>query len=558
MLKRLSISNYALISSIEITFGEGLTIITGETGAGKSIMMGALSLLLGGRADTRVVRDKTAKSVVEATFSANSRLQPLFEASQLDWDEDEIIIRREVSATGRSRAFVNDTPVNLKMLGDITSSLIDIHSQNSNLMLRDAHRQLEILDALADNDELLAEYKTAFRKYVKVRNALQNARNEIASNRENENFLRFQVSQLDTLAPKAGELEALERQSEMLGDAEEIAANLSAATQLLDTGDNSIIAKLAEVRHTLSKVNFRLLEGQGADSSLLQRLESVYIEAKDIAQTLLAMAERVDSNPALLATVEQRMTEIYDALKRYNAADDAQLVKIHQSLKQQLDTLDTSDADLHELESEMKEKGRKLRAAADCLSETRMRTAEKFSELLTQTARPLGMSNLKFAALTSKGKLTPDGQDNVEFLCSFNKNQELMPVSAIASGGETSRLMLSIKAIIASHVALPSIIFDEVDTGVSGDVADKMGAMMRNMGRQIQVIAITHLPQVAAKGQQHYKVFKADDEEKTVTSIAALDYDQRVAELAVMLSGSSVDPAAVMNAKSLLDKSNTK
>ncbi len=558
MLKRLSISNYALISSIEITFGEGLTIITGETGAGKSIMMGALSLLLGGRADTRVVRDKTAKSVVEATFSANSSLQPLFEASQLDWDEDEIIIRREVSATGRSRAFVNDTPVNLKMLGDITSSLIDIHSQNSNLMLRDAHRQLEILDALADNDELLAEYKTAFRKYVKVRNALQNARNEIASNRENENFLRFQVSQLDTLAPKAGELEALERQSEMLGDAEEIAANLSAATQLLDTGDNSIIAKLAEVRHTLSKVNFRLLEGQGADSSLLQRLESVYVEAKDIAQTLLAMAERVDSNPALLATVEQRMTEIYDALKRYNAADDAQLVKIHQSLKQQLDTLDTSDADLHELESEMKEKGRKLRAAADCLSETRMRAAEKFSELLTQTARPLGMSNLKFAALTSKGKLTPDGQDNVEFLCSFNKNQELMPVSAIASGGETSRLMLSIKAIIASHVALPSIIFDEVDTGVSGDVADKMGAMMRNMGRQIQVIAITHLPQVAAKGQQHYKVFKADDEEKTVTSIAALDYDQRVAELAVMLSGSSVDPAAVMNAKSLLDKSNTK
>ena len=558
MLKRLSISNYALISSIEITFGSGLTIITGETGAGKSIMMGALSLLLGGRADTRVVRDKAAKSVVEATFSANCRLQPLFEASQLDWDDDEIIIRREVSSTGRSRAFVNDTPVNLKTLGDITTSLIDIHSQNSNLMLREPHRQLEILDALADNEQLLAEYKAAFRSYVKVRNALQNARNEIAANRENENFLRFQVSQLDTLAPKAGELETLERQSEMLGDAEEIAANLSHATRLLDSGENSIITKLAEVRHTLSKVNFRLLEDSGEDSSLLQRLESVYVEAKDIAQTLLGMAERVDSNPAQLAAVEQRMTAIYDALKRYNAAADTQLAEIHQSLRKQLAALDTSDTDLHELESEMKEKGRTLRAAADRLSDTRVRAAERFSDLLTQTARPLGMFNLKFAALTSKGKLTPDGQDNVEFLCSFNKNQELMPVSAIASGGETSRLMLSIKAIIASHVALPSIIFDEVDTGVSGDVADKMGAMMRDMGQQIQVIAITHLPQVAAKGQQHYKVFKADDEEKTVTSIAALDYEQRVAELAVMLSGSSVDQAAVMNAKSLLDKSNKK
>ncbi len=558
MLKRLSISNYALISSIEISFGEGLTIITGETGAGKSIMMGALSLLLGGRADTRVVRDKAAKSIVEATFSSNDRLRSLFEASQLDWDDSEIIIRREVSSTGRSRAFVNDTPVNLKTLGDITTSLIDIHSQNSNLMLRDQHRQLEILDALADNDELLAEYKAAFRSFVKVRNALQNARNEIAANRENENFLRFQVSQLDALAPKAGELETLERQSEMLGDAEEIAANLSAATQLLDTGDNSIIAKLAEVKHTLSKVNFRLLEDESEDCSLLQRLESVYVEAKDIAQTLIGMTECVDCNPAQLAAVEQRMTAIYDALKRYNAVDDTQLAEIQQSLRKQLAALDTSDDDLHELESEMKEKGRKLRAAADRLSETRLSAAEKFSDLLTKTARPLGMSNLKFAALTSKGKLTPDGQDNIEFLCSFNKNQELMPVSAIASGGETSRLMLSVKAIVANHVALPSIIFDEVDTGVSGDVADKMGAMMRDMGRQIQVIAITHLPQVAAKGQQHYKVFKADDEEKTVTNIAALDYDQRVAELAVMLSGSSVDQAAVMNAKSLLDKSNKK
>lgn len=552
MLKKLSISNYALISEVEIDFQPGLTIITGETGAGKSIMLGALSLLMGARADSRVVRAKSGKSVVEATFSSRPQLKALFETNQLDWDDHEIIIRREVSASGRSRAFINDTPVNLHLLGETTAALIDIHSQNSNLLLSDPRRQLEIIDALSGNDKQLSQYRSRFKAFVALRNRLQTARNRISQQRENENYLRFRLTQLDTLAPKEGELSRLERQSEILSDAREIKERLSMACELIDGTETTAAATLSEARHLLSKVNFTLFDNDADASTLSQRLESAYVELKDIASTLSRLAEGVDDDPQRLAKIEQRMADIYDALKRFKASDDGELERIHSTLRAQLDGLDTSETDLAGMEEQLKEEGRKLKEAADALSETRTAAAEKFSAMLTETARPLGMTNLKFSAMLSKGKLSADGQDVVSFLCSFNKNQELMPVAHTASGGETSRLMLSIKAIIAGQMSLPSIIFDEVDTGVSGEVADRMGRMMHSLGSRIQVIAITHLPQVAAKGDNHYKVYKADDEEKTVTNIALLSGPEREKELAVMLSGSAVDEAALLNARSLL------
>ena len=554
MLTRLMISNYALISHVEIDFDDGLTIITGETGAGKSIMMGALSLLLGGRADSRVVRDTAAKSVVEASFTPTPGLRQLFETNALDWDDDEVIIRREISASGRSRAFINDTPVNLKVLSEATSGLIDIHSQNSNLMLRDQRRQLEIIDSLADNSRELGDYREAFRRFVKLRNELREARNEVSRNRENEEFIRFQLAQLDKLRPRAGELAELERQSEILGDAEDIKERLAQALTLIDESESGAVAQLTEARHLLSRVNFSLLESdnEASDPGIAQRLESVYVELKDISATLEGTLETIDNNPVMLAKIEKRLTDLYEALKRFNASDDAALAEIHLDLKRQLATLGTSDTDIEEMEHRLKEQGKVLKEAADRLSLTRTAAAEKFSTLLVDTARPLGMSNLKFSAMLSKGKFSADGQDNIAFLCAFNKNQDLMPVADVASGGETSRLMLSIKGIIARHVSLPSIIFDEVDTGVSGEVADRMGGMMRELGHRIQVIAITHLPQVAAKGMNHYKVYKADDEDKTVTHISLLDKEKRVEEIALMLSGSAVDKAALANARSLL------
>lgn len=556
MLTRLTIQNYALITNVEIEFREGLTIITGETGAGKSIMLGALSLLLGGRADTRVVRCRTAKSVVEASFLPRPELKPLFEVNNLDWDEQEIIVRREISASGRSRAFINDTPVNLKVLSEATSGLIDIHSQNSNMMLTDRRRQLEIIDALAENVEVREAYRREFRSYVALRNKLQTLRNEISQRRENENFIRFQLAQLDRLSPRAGELSQLERDSEVLGDAEEIKVGLAEAIDIIDGAENGLIAQMARVRHALSKVNFSLLEpgGDPDDPGIMQRLESVYVELKDISRTLFDTADSIEDDPDMLEHIQQRMSDIYDAMKRFNVATDSELAELHVDLKKQLSGLDSGDDDISELERRLKQSGKALKAAADRLTESRVAAAEVFSSRLVEATRPLGMQNLKFSAMLTKGKLTSDGQDDISFLCAFNKNQDLMPVAGIASGGETSRLMLGIKAVIAEQVNLPSIIFDEVDTGVSGDVADRMGRMMRDMADRIQVIAITHLPQVAAKGRNHYKVYKSDDEEKTVTHISLLDDESRVAELAKMLSGSEVDSAALLNARSLLQK----
>lgn len=551
MLTRLTIQNYALISRVEIDFREGLSIITGETGAGKSIMLGALMLLLGARADTRVLRSKEEKTMVEASFVPRAALRTLLEQNNLDWDERELIVRREISPSGRSRAFINDTPVNLKLLAEVVTGLIDIHSQNSNVMLSERRRQLEIIDALASNAAEREAYRKCFRSYVALRSKLRDLRTEISQRRENENFIRFQLSQLDELSPKPGELARLENEAEILSDAEDIRGGIAEAVELVEAPDDGLIARMAKMRHTLSKINFSLLEREG-DAGLLQRLESVYVELKDISRTLDGTLESVDADPARLEKVQQRINELYEAQQRFKVATDTELVELHAQLRRQLQGLDGSEEDISGMERELKGLGKELKEAADRLSESRVKAAELFSAALVEQVRPLGMPNLKFSAMLTKGKLSADGQDDVSFLCAFNKNQELQPVAGYASGGETSRLMLGIKAVIASRVNLPSIIFDEVDTGVSGEVADRMGTMMKQMGERMQVIAITHLPQVAAKGKYHFKVYKSDDEEKTVTNISLLDEEGRERELAQMLSGSEVDEAALLNARSLL------
>ncbi len=556
MLKKLSICNYALIDKIELNFADGLSIITGETGAGKSIMLGALSLLLGGRADSKVIRNQNNKSIIEAIFNIEKYdISNYLEENEIDNFGDELIMRREISANGRSRAFVNDTPVNLSQLGEISKKLIDIHSQHQNLLLADNRYQLHIIDSIADNKELRSDYKMQFKKYVRLYNRLQQLKNSISKYKEDEEFRRFQLEQLQKLNIKKGEQEQLERQHEILSSAEDFSEKLSNCLQLISASENSVLTQLKESKSLMSKIDLKLLEcipGEGEE--LLNRFESAYLEIKDISETFEQYQSKINSNPELLNKIEDRLNLIYDASRRFKVSTGDELVEIKDKLENELSSSDSIIYDKEELEKEVKTEGVNLKKLATALSETREHAADKFSSLLVEMAKPLGMHNIKFSVRTTIEKMTIDGQDKVEFNCSFNKNQQLQPISTVASGGEISRIMLCIKAIIASKMQLPTIIFDEVDTGVSGEIANKMGEMMKDIASTIQVITITHLPQVASKGTYHYKVFKTDSETSTQTEVKQLTETERLTELATMLSGSMIDEAAIKNAQSLLNQ----
>lgn len=552
MLETLIIRNYALIDNVSLRFSPGFTIITGETGAGKSIMLGALSLLLGERAEIKAISDKTRKSVIEASFSnPDPALELIFEEHGLDWNSDEILVRREISPSGRSRAFVNDSPVTLPVLTSVTGNLVDIHSQHSNVLLSQSSSHLAIVDAFCGNGRLLAEYRADFSRYVTLRAKIRKIKQRIEKNRENRDFIAFQLEQLNKIAPKEGELKQVEQEFDMLSDADQIREDLGASYNLLDGGDNAVMGMLGEATSYLSKVNLSLFEQPEGDD-LMKRLDNVRIELKDISETVRDYLDRVDSDPARLAKVTARMNLLYDAIKHFKVADDDALVELHRELADKLNAIDFGDDDVAQLEQEARMLARELKAKADSLTELRVKGALDFAERLVATAAPLGLPNLRFSVEITQGKLTADGQDNAEFVCSFNKNHPMQPMAKVASGGETARLMLSIKSIMAKCMHLPTVIFDEVDTGVSGEIADKMGAMMRNMGSDMQVLAITHLPQVAAKGNSHFKVYKTDEEERTVSHVKVLDDGERVDELAAMLSGTEVNEAARMNARSLL------
>ncbi|MDE7442408.1 MAG: DNA repair protein RecN [Muribaculaceae bacterium] len=553
MLERLTIKNYALIDSLELEFHDGLTILTGETGAGKSIMLGALSLLLGGRADTRVISDGGSKSIVEALFTrVDSELKEYFDRNDLEWNDGDIIIRREIASNGRSRAFINDRPVTLGILAQLSEQLIDIHSQHANARINDPQTQLEIIDAMADNDSLRKDYLEEFASYVNLRSRIHHLREGIERSKENCEFMRFQLEQLAKLNPKRGELEQIEARFELLSDADDIKERLSTVASLLGGYDGGVLGALADVRALVAGIDMKMFEAETEGPGIAERLEQTVIELKDIYESFEDYASSIDCNPEALARTTERMNQYYDAVKRFRVKNADELVDLRDELQEKLNAIDYGDSELPELEREYKTKGKLLKERADLLTASRHRAANEFSELLNETARPLGLKNMEFSVGFHVGKLTPQGQDRVEFLCTFNKNQPSGPVAKIASGGEISRLMLSLKRILASRMRLPTIIFDEVDTGVSGEIADKMGNMMMEMSADMQVMTITHLPQVAAKGRSHFKVYKTDGDNKTNTHVRELHKDERVREIAAMMSGSNVTEAALKNARALL------
>ncbi len=554
MLRSLHISNYALIDTVDITFHNGLNIITGETGAGKSIMLGALSLILGERADLKAVRDSGRKSVIEATFELHDykRLKEYCVANDIEWDDNVCILRREIAPAGRSRAFINDSPVTLDLLSHVAMLLVDIHSQHNNRLLASPEFQLSIIDTLAGNEQLLADYSRRFVAYRRALKRLRDTKKLIEQNRQDEDFTRFQLEQLDAMNLEAGEQDQLEKDRDVLANITEIKSTLGGALDSLSNGTSNAIALLGDAMEYCEQLSQVL---DDADN-IVERLNTVHIELRDIADTLSDFDRDLNADPDELEAVEQRLNDIYSLQSKHHVSSVEALIELRENFRIKLSSLENSSYTIEELEKE----ARRAKAAAKEIAAelTRRRTEEsrRFEKLLCDTASPLGMKNLRAQVEITTGDMSSTGMDTVEFKFAFNKNQPLMPVGSTASGGEISRLMLSVKSIIASRMQLPSIIFDEIDTGVSGDVANRMGLMMRDISRSIQVMAITHLPQVAALGNAHYKVYKIDDEDATHTHIRQLDREQRIDEIAVMLSGSTVDAAARANALSLLSASN--
>lgn len=551
MIKTLHISNYALIDRIDITFFPGLNIITGETGAGKSIILGALGLLLGGRADTKVVRDPNVKSVIEATFSAGgyTSLQQFCKENDIDWDDDTVILRREISTTGRSRAFINDSPVNLTQLQTAGLFLIDIHSQHQNLLLASPPYQLQVIDSVAGNAALNEEFHSLYNSYRQALRQYKQERIALDKARTNEEFLRYQYDMLVNASLQPGELEELENERKLLANMAQVKASLQLIGEALTDGDTNADDLVREAAAEASQVASYVDDGE----NLAERLEALRVELRDIAATFADADGALSDDPARLDEVEERLNLLYDLLRRQQAETIEQLIDIRDRLASEIKAIDLGDEGLQKSETAAKKAKRAAMEKAEELSASRKAAAQLFATDLKERATPLGMKNLQVEISIKPVQLSATGIDAIEFLFAFNKNQPLMPVGSTASGGEISRLMLSIKSLVAHKMQLPSIVFDEVDTGVSGDVAHRMGALMKNISENIQVIAITHLPQVAAKGNAHFRVFKTDTDSSTITRIELLSPENRIAEIAQMLSGSTIDQAALANARALID-----
>lgn len=550
MIKSLHIRNYALISEIDIDFGQGFNIITGETGAGKSIILGALSLLLGGRADAKVIADGERKSVIEAEFSVENPddFRAFFEENDLDVDGDKIILRRELAPNGRSRAFINDSPVTLTVLRDLAVRLVDIHSQHQNLLLADGRYQLQIIDCLADNEKLLVEYKKAYADYQRVLKNYVETRDMISRGRDEADFLNYQLKELVELDVAEGEQQQLEAERDALVNTTQTKALIFEAVEPF-SGEENVVERLDRSVDALNDLS----EIADESSALAKRLEAVLIELRDIGASIEEYDAEYNADPQRLEYIEERLRKIYSLETKHHVESGEGLIELKDKLSRQLDAIANGDSVMAELEAKAKKAKKAAMLIARQLSESRQATAKYFADQLKESALPLGMKNLRCEISVTSGKLTPTGIDTVDFLFAFNKNQALMPVGQTASGGEISRLMLSVKSIVGEKMNLPSIIFDEIDTGVSGDVASRMGKLMKTLSKRIQVITITHLPQVAAKGDNHYKVYKEDDEQSTNTRIRRLDNTQREGELALMLSGSADNEAAIATAKTLLN-----
>lgn len=554
MLNSLHISNYALIDNIDIRFHAGLNIITGETGGGKSIILGALSLLLGERADLRSIGNSERKSVIEAEFDIkdNVGLRNYCRENDIEADDDVMIMRREISPTGRSRSFINDTPVRLEDMKEVGLRLVDIHSQHQNQLLSSPDFQLRIIDSLADNGKSLNEFSELYSSYKTALHKLKATKSAIAKDRENADFMQFQLQRLDELDLQPGEADTLEAEREQIAEAADARERFDEVLITLSAGETNALSLLSDATGALENILVHL----PVEAEVKERLDNMMTELADIADTI---EEAASAFPADLSSdleaIERRLRRIEDVKDRQGVASADELIQVRTRLQSRLQRLEDSESILKELEQEARKAKKLAVEQAARITAARKRAAEEFAAVLRETAMPLGMKNLVCEIAVEPSDMSATGADNIEFRFAFNKNQVPVAVGSVASGGEISRMMLSIKSIIAHRMSLPTIIFDEVDTGVSGDVADRMGRMMRDIGENIQVITITHLPQVAAKGEHHFKVFKHDTDTSTVTHIKELSRAERTDELALMLSGDSTNPASRAAAEELLASS---
>jgi DNA repair protein RecN (Recombination protein N) len=550
MLHSLYIQNYALIEKLDIDFEKGFSVITGETGAGKSIILGAIGLLLGQRADVKAIRKGASKCVIEARFQIGSYgMRSFFDDNQLEYD-DECILRREVQASGKSRAFINDTPASLAQMRELGEQLIDVHSQHQNLLLNTEGFQLNVLDILAVNNEALAAYKQRYGEWKSTERELAELIQQAERNRADEEFLRFQLDQLESANLKEGEQEELEQESETLSHAEEIKAGLYNVEQMLTDDEAGIAWGVKEATNRLAALQ-KVYQPAG---ELSDRLRSSFIELKDIADELGSRNDSIEFNPARLEEVDNRLNTIYTLEQKHRAKSVEELLTLMADYAKRLGDITSYDDRIAELTAKRDELYEQARRQADVLTRSRRAAADDVEEQMGRRLAPLGMPNVRFKVETGLRKeLGPHGQDTVRFLFSANKNGTLQDISSVASGGEIARVMLSLKAMIAGAVKLPTIVFDEIDTGVSGEIADRMADIMQEMGRkERQVISITHLPQIASRGAAHYKVYKMDNETETNSHIRRLTQQERVEEIAHMLSGATLTDAALQNAKALL------
>lgn len=552
MLQSIHIQNYALIEMLDIDFHPGFSVITGETGAGKSIILGAIGLLLGQRADIKAIKKNANKCIVEAHFNiAPYQLESFFEEHEMEYDAQECILRRELYASGKSRAFINDTPASLAQMKELGEKLVDVHSQHQNLLLNHEDFQLNVLDILARNEKELAEYKQLYANYKQTCNQLNELIDQAEKSRQDEDYIRFQLKQLDEANLQEGEQTELEQEAETLSHAEDIKAALYKADQILSSDEMSLLSATKECMQTLQGLSKVYTPSQ----EWTNRLGSCYIELKDLSHEIANASEDVEFNPTRLDYVNERLNLIYSLQQKHHLPTEEELIALTEDYRKQLDNITSFDDRIAELTRQKEELYNKVIKQASILTQLRQKAAKEVEGQMQHLLVPLGMPNVRFAVeMTLRNEPGSKGMDSVSFLFSANKNGTLQQVSSIASGGEIARVMLSLKAMIAGAVKLPTIIFDEIDTGVSGSIAEKMAFIMQEMGQaDRQVISITHLPQIAARGTTHYKVYKEDTDTGTNSYIRQLNNEERTNEIAHMLSGATLTEAALNNAKALLN-----
>jgi len=549
MLVKLYVQNYALIKDLDVELEDGLTIITGETGAGKSILLGALSLILGSRADSSVLLEKNEKCVVEGTFRIGEYdLSDFFTANELDY-EPVTIMRREINPAGKSRAFINDTPVTINLLRELGDHLIDIHSQHQTLMLHDNSFQLNVIDSFAGTSKLIDEYKLVYNNYRSLSGEFSELKEKADRNKADLEYFQFQLTQLEEAKLREGEQEELEKEQELLSHAGEIKLGLSNASNLLSSDSASVLLLLREAKSALLKISEFLPNGD----EILRRSESSFIELNDLAGEIEKMMATIDADPNRLALVNDRLDSLYSLIQKHRVKGLDELIVKREEIRKQVKSIETSDERMAEVESALKKETSALKSLSDGISIRRNNILDDVEKKITDLLKQLGMPNARFrVSLTKLHDFTATGTDHADFLFSANKQVEPENLAKIASGGELSRVMLSLKSLLTKNNNLPTIIFDEIDSGVSGEVADKVGQILAGMGKYMQVVNITHLPQVASRGTKHYYVYKDDSGDSTITRVKLLTHEERVNEVAKLLSGSEITETAIRNAKELL------